>query len=169
MLTRFFSGFVQERTSKRIKNFFAIYVYLRVYLRDALIPLDNNDTERSIRSFCVGKHSWHIIDSVRGASASALLYSIAESAKANQLKPYEYFAYLLKELLKYPIVPFSFNIETGSKSLFFNSDFSYFLFKDIYFLLILNALGSNVHISSGKSQPKMGPELLSKNGSQILN
>jgi len=73
-----------------------------VYLRDALIPLDNNDTERSIRSFCVGKHSWHIIDSVRGASASALLYSIAESAKANQLKPYEYFVYPLKELLKYP-------------------------------------------------------------------
>jgi len=71
-------------------------------LQDALIPLDNSDAERSIRNFCVGKHSWHIIDSVRGASASALLYSIAESAKANQLKPYEYFAYLLKELLKYP-------------------------------------------------------------------
>ena len=76
--------------------------YLRVFLQDALIPLDNNDAERSIRSFCVGKHSWHIIDSVRGASASALLYSIAESAKANQLKPYEYFTYLLKELIKYP-------------------------------------------------------------------
>lgn len=72
------------------------------FLQDALIPLDNNDAERSIRSFCVGKHSWHIIDSVRGASASALLYSIAESAKANQLKPYEYFTYLLKGLLKYP-------------------------------------------------------------------
>lgn len=75
--------------------------YLRVFLQDALIPLDNNDAERSIRSFCVGKHSWHIIDSVREASASALLYSIAESVKANQPKPYEYFAYLLKELLKY--------------------------------------------------------------------
>lgn len=73
-----------------------------MYLRDALIPLDNNDAEISIRSFCVGKHSWHIIDSMRGASASALLYSITESAKANQLKPYEYFAYLLKELIKYP-------------------------------------------------------------------
>ena len=71
-------------------------------LVDALSPLDNNDAERSIRSFCVGKHSWHIIDSVREASASALLYSIAESAKANQLKPYEYFTYLLKELSKYP-------------------------------------------------------------------
>ena len=76
--------------------------YLRVFLQDALIPLDNNDAERSIGSFCVGKHSWHIIDSVRGASASALLYSIAESAKANQLKPYEYFTYLLKALIKYP-------------------------------------------------------------------
>ena len=75
--------------------------YLRVFLQDALIPLDNNDAERSIRSFCVGKHSWHIIDSVRGASDSALLYSIAESVKANQPKPYEYFTYLLKELLKY--------------------------------------------------------------------
>ena len=69
------------------------------------------------------------------------------------------------------IVPFSFNIETGSKSLFFNSNFSYFLFKDIYFLLILNALVSNVNISSCKYkyQPKMGPELLSKSGPQILN
>ena len=76
--------------------------YLRVFLQDAFIPLDNNDAERSIRSFCVGKHSRHIIDSVRGASASALLYSNAESPKANQPKSYEYFVYLLQELLKYP-------------------------------------------------------------------
>ncbi len=76
--------------------------YLRVFLEDPLVPLDNNDAERSIKSFCVGKHSWHIIDSVYGARASALLYSIAESAKANSLKPYEYFAYLLTELKNHP-------------------------------------------------------------------
>lgn len=76
--------------------------FLRVFLTDAMIPLDNNDAERSIRTFCVGKHSWHIIDSIRGASSSALLYSIAETAKANQLKPYEYFTYLLTELMEYP-------------------------------------------------------------------
>jgi transposase len=76
--------------------------YLRRFLDDPELPLDNNDAERSIKSFCVGKHSWHIIDSVRGANASALLYSIAESAKANNLKPYEYFRYLLTELVKYP-------------------------------------------------------------------
>ncbi|MBR4341443.1 MAG: transposase domain-containing protein, partial [Lachnospiraceae bacterium] len=42
------------------------------------------------------------IDSVNGAKASAFLYSIAESAKANGLKPYEYFRYLLSELVKHP-------------------------------------------------------------------
>lgn len=77
-------------------------VYLRRFLEDPLLPLDNNDAERSIKSFCVGKHSWHIIDSTKGAKASALLYSIAESAKANSLKPYEYFCYLLTELVRYP-------------------------------------------------------------------
>ena len=76
--------------------------YLRAFLNDPELPLDNNDAERSIKAFCVGKHSWHIIDSTRGARASALLYSIAETAKANNLKPYQYFAYLLTELMKYP-------------------------------------------------------------------
>ena len=42
------------------------------------------------------RNNQHIIDFVRGVSASALLYSSAKSAKANQLKPYEYFTYLLK-------------------------------------------------------------------------
>lgn len=40
--------------------------YLRVFLEDSEIPLDNNGAERSIKSFCIGKHSWHIIDSVKG-------------------------------------------------------------------------------------------------------
>ena len=48
------------------------------------------------------RNNQHIIDFVRGASASALLYSSAKSAEANQLKPYEYFVSPLKELLKYP-------------------------------------------------------------------
>ena len=73
--------------------------FLRRFLENPIIPLDNNDAERSIRSFCVGKHSWHLIDSKKGAEASAILYSIAETAKANGLKPYEYFKYSLEELL----------------------------------------------------------------------
>lgn len=76
--------------------------FLREFLNDALIPLDNNDAERSIKSFCVGKKNWVIIDSKKGAEASAFMYSLAETAKANQLKPYEYFSYLLSELVKFP-------------------------------------------------------------------
>ena len=75
--------------------------YLRKFLNNAIIPLDNNDAEQSIKAFCVGKHSWHIIDSKNGAEASAILYSIAETAKANGLKPYEYFKYVLEEILKH--------------------------------------------------------------------
>ena len=71
--------------------------YLRAFLDDPMIPLDNNDVERSIRSFCVGKHSWHVVDSINGAKASGILYSIAETAKANSLKPYEYFRHVLEE------------------------------------------------------------------------
>ena len=73
--------------------------YLRAFLDDPIIPLDNNDAERSIKKFCVGKHSWHIIASKRGARASAILYSIAETSKANGLKPHEYFKYLLESML----------------------------------------------------------------------
>lgn len=76
--------------------------FLRVFLEDGEIPPDNNDAERSIRSFCVGKHNWQIIDSKNGAEASAMLYSLVETAKANNLKPYEYFSYLLTQLMKHP-------------------------------------------------------------------
>ena len=76
--------------------------YLRVFLEDVQLPLDNNDAERSIKQFCVGKKNWQIIASMNGARTSALLYSIAESAKANGLKPYEYFSHMLTELAKYP-------------------------------------------------------------------
>ena len=76
--------------------------YLRVFLDDPKLPLDNNDAERSIKKFCVGKKNWQIIDSKNGAEASAMLYSLAETIKANGLKPYEYFSYLLSQLKEHP-------------------------------------------------------------------
>lgn len=75
--------------------------YLRVFLEDPEIPMDNNSAERSIRTFCLGKRNWFIIDTERGAQSSAIWYSIAETAKANSLRPYEYFKYLLEELPKH--------------------------------------------------------------------
>ena len=75
--------------------------YLKVFLDDGEVPMDNNAAEQSIRGFCIGKKNWVMIDTVAGASSSAIIYSIAETAKANNLKPYDYFEYLLTEIPKH--------------------------------------------------------------------
>ena len=76
--------------------------YLKVFLDDGEVPMDNNAAEQSIRGFCIGKKNWVMIDTIAGAKASAIIYSIAETAKANNLKPYDYFEYLLTEIPKHP-------------------------------------------------------------------
>lgn len=75
--------------------------YLKVFLKDGMVPADNNAAEQAIRGFCIGKANWHMIDTINGAKASAVIYSIAETAKANNLKPYNYFEYLLTEIPKH--------------------------------------------------------------------
>ena len=75
--------------------------YLRTFLGDGEVPVDNNSAEQSIRGFCIGKKNWVMIDTIAGADSSAIIYSIAETAKANKLKPYDYFEYLLTEIPKY--------------------------------------------------------------------
>lgn len=72
--------------------------YLKVFLTDGNVPIDNSASERSIRTFCIGKKNWMFHDSVIGAQASAAIYSISETAKLNNLRPYYYFKYLLTEL-----------------------------------------------------------------------
>lgn len=75
--------------------------YLKVFLEDGEVPMDNNAAEQSIRGFCIGKKNWVMIDTIAGARSSAIIYSIAETAKANHLKPYDYFAHLLTEIPKH--------------------------------------------------------------------
>jgi transposase len=75
--------------------------YLRTFLEDGEVPMDNNAAEQSIRGFCVGKKNWVMIDTIAGAESSAIIYSLAETAKANNLKPYNYFEYLLTEIPKH--------------------------------------------------------------------
>ena len=72
--------------------------YLRVFLTDGDVPIDNNASERAIRGFCIGKKNWQMIDIINGAKTSAIIYSIVETAKANNLKPFNYVQYLLEEL-----------------------------------------------------------------------
>lgn len=72
--------------------------YLRVFLADGEVPIDNNASERAIRGFCIGKKNWQMIDTINGAKTSAIIYSIVETAKANNLKPFDYVQYLLEEI-----------------------------------------------------------------------
>lgn len=75
--------------------------YLRVFLTDGDIPIDNNASERAIRGFCIGKKNWQMIDTIHGAKSSAVIYSIVETAKANNLKPFDYVQHLLEEIPKH--------------------------------------------------------------------
>ena len=75
--------------------------YLRVFLTDGDVPINNNASERAIRGFCIGKKNWQMIDTIHGAKSSAIIYSIVETAKANNLKPYDYVQYLLEEIPKH--------------------------------------------------------------------
>ena len=61
--------------------------YLKVFLTDGDVPIDNSASERAIRTFCVGKKNWMFHNTARGAEASALVYSISETAKLNNLSP----------------------------------------------------------------------------------
>ena len=52
------------------------------------LSIDNNSAERALKNFAVGRRNWLFAKSVRGADASALVYSITETALLNYLKPY---------------------------------------------------------------------------------
>jgi len=69
--------------------------YMENYLLDGRCSLSNNAAENAIRPFTVGRKNWLFADTPKGASASAAVYSIIETAKANGLNIYTYLAYLL--------------------------------------------------------------------------
>ena len=72
--------------------------YLRVFLSDGNVPMDNNYAEQAIRPFTIGRKNFLMIESSNGAKASAILYSLIETAKANMLNTFEYFNLLLTEI-----------------------------------------------------------------------
>lgn len=70
--------------------------YLERYLEDGSLEISNNRAERSIKPFVVGRKNWLFANTPRGAKASAILYSIIETAKENGLNPYEYLTYIFR-------------------------------------------------------------------------
>ncbi len=68
------------------------------YLEDGIITPDNNAAENAIRPFVVGRKNWLFSGTPQGAEASALLYSLIETAKANGFEPYSYLRHIFQHL-----------------------------------------------------------------------
>lgn len=74
--------------------------YVMNFLKYGKPAIDNNFTENRIRPFAIGRKNWLFSDSVAGAEASAMIYSILQTARGNGLDPYAYLRHLLTELPK---------------------------------------------------------------------
>jgi len=71
-------------------------LYLEHVLLDGRLELSNNRAERSVKPFVIGRRNWMFADTVNGANASAVLYSIVETAKENGLHPFDYLQFVFQ-------------------------------------------------------------------------
>ena len=72
--------------------------YLKRYLEDGHLSIDNLAAERALKNFAIGRRNWLFAKSIRGAQASAMVYSITETAMLNGLKPYNYLTYVMEKM-----------------------------------------------------------------------
>jgi len=68
------------------------------FLEDGHLSIDNNKAKRAIRPFVIGRKIFLFSNTAKGATASARIYSVIETAKANNLTPYYYLKYLFETL-----------------------------------------------------------------------
>lgn len=106
----------KSQYGKALKYFLQNYSGLTLYLTDPQIPIDNNSQERLLRSHVVGRKTWYGTHSERGAKTAAVLFSIVETCKLNDVNPREYFAALTRDLLagKPAYTPKAFKVSLGS-------------------------------------------------------
>ncbi len=72
--------------------------YMSRYVEDGQAPIDNNVLERDIRPLCTGRNTWLFSDTVAGAEASAMIYSMMLTCRANDVEPYGYLLNVLDEM-----------------------------------------------------------------------
>lgn len=71
---------------------------LMAFLDNGEVPISNNLAENAIRPFTLGRKNWLFCDTPKGAEASAIVYSLVESAKANGIEPFAYLQHVLLQL-----------------------------------------------------------------------
>ena len=85
-------------TAKAITYTLNQWDYLIGYLDDGRLNISNALAENAVRPFALGRKNWLFADTSRGARASATVYSLIETAKANGLEPYAYFRHVLTHI-----------------------------------------------------------------------
>jgi len=88
----------KSRLGKALGYLHSNWDKLQVYLTDGKLNIDNNPVENAIRPFAIGRKNWLFSTSQNGAKASAMMYSIIETAKANGLEPYQYLKHVFEQL-----------------------------------------------------------------------
>ncbi len=88
----------QSLTGKALSYLVSQWEKLERVLEDGRLSLDTNGVENAIRPFVVGRKNWLFADTVRGAKASANLYSLIETAKANRREPFAYLRHVAEHL-----------------------------------------------------------------------
>ena len=73
---------------------------LTTYLQDGRIELSNNRAERSIKPFVISRKNFLFANTTNGAQSCAVLFSLIETAKENNLDPCRYLTWVLKEAPK---------------------------------------------------------------------
>jgi len=88
----------QSRLGRAVHYTLGQWPKLTVFLKHGEVPLDNNRCENAIRPFVVGRKGWLFSDTVAGAKASANLFSLVETCKANGIEPHAYLSRLFERL-----------------------------------------------------------------------
>ena len=88
----------QHKIGNAIQYTLRHWTELTNYLKDGRIEIDNNKIENAIRPFALGRKNWLFNGSPNGAKASAILYSLIETCKANNIEPYKYFCAMLHKI-----------------------------------------------------------------------
>ena len=88
----------QNALGKAISYLARNWIKLVRYTEAGYLPIDNNAAERAIRPFVIGRKNWLFSDTPKGATASAQIYSLVETAKVNGQEPYTWLRHVLEQL-----------------------------------------------------------------------
>ena len=88
----------ESRLGKAVHYTLGQWPKLTTFLSQGEVPIDNNRCENALRPFVLGRKGWLFSDTVHGAVASANLYSLVETAKANGVEPHAYLSHLFERL-----------------------------------------------------------------------